>query len=768
MTSLITTMRNQFLDAIRSVNPPGRWKILVVDEHSQSLLSATLKQYDILEENVSLIESITTYREPQPNYEAVYLLMATTQNVDRVIADFSNGKQQYAGAHLFFIDGLSDQLLDRIASSPAEPYLRGLKDLAANFWPIESQAFSLKMPGMFFSMYGPPRNDAAFKPLRDHLEEELHFAARVIANVCISLNENPYIRYYLPSHHPPLGPLKPNATTRAPPPPEGSSRWRTNLARGSEARAYESADGNYVTRLLAFSVQQLLDEHKKANPDFAKSDGSRPRSTLIITDRSMDTVAPFLHEFTYQAMANDLLPIEDGSKYVYKFQNAVGTEDKVAVISDADTTWTEIRHMHMAEAINKLMADFNQFMVDNAGFKGDGAANLSDMKDMLAGLPQFQEMRERFSLHLNMAQECMTIFERDRLPVIGNVEQNCATGLTAEGKTPKTLVEEMVPLLDSRDTHNSNKVRVIALYIQYRDGVPEEDKRRLYQHARLSLPDQDAVNALVHLGLRISRGPSDKDTKKKLKYRPPKNSKEEEYDLSRYKPLLTNVLEDQFASRLDPTSFPYVKDQPAPPTASSPVAPASSLRSARPVWHRAGAGRGREDNKERVFVFVAGGMTYSEMRECYLVGKKAGKDVYIGSTHAVTPRQFVDDLKVLELNGVGSRALPNGVGLGSQRRKTPQEYYDQKYFIPDAAPSRAHPPPAAAAAAALPSNPKSGSNKLVSSSARKQQQGQEQQHQQLRPEGMGGRTISASSAGSSLTFADKEKEKKKKKGLFHF
>jgi len=26
--------------------------------------------------------------------------------------------------------------------------------------------------------------------------------------------------------------------------------------------------------------------------------------------------------------------------------------------------------------------------------------------------------------------------------------QCCATGFTAEGKTPKTLVEEMVPLLD--------------------------------------------------------------------------------------------------------------------------------------------------------------------------------------------------------------------------------------------------------------------------------------------------------------------------------
>lgn len=29
----------------------------------------------------------------------------------------------------------------------------------------------------------------------------------------------------------------------------------------------------------------------------------------------MDMLAPFIHEFTYQAMANDLLPIIDGTKY---------------------------------------------------------------------------------------------------------------------------------------------------------------------------------------------------------------------------------------------------------------------------------------------------------------------------------------------------------------------------------------------------------------------------------------------------------------------
>lgn len=84
----------------------------------------------------------------------------------------------------------------------------------------------------------------------------------------------------------------------------------------------------------------------------------------------MDIMAPFLHEFTYQAMANDLLPIEDGKKYRYKFQSANGVfEDKEAIISDADNVWTEVRHMHVREAIDKLIAEFTKFCQENAGFK---------------------------------------------------------------------------------------------------------------------------------------------------------------------------------------------------------------------------------------------------------------------------------------------------------------------------------------------------------------------------------------------------------------
>jgi syntaxin-binding protein 1 len=44
-------------------------------------------------------------------------------------------------------------------------------------------------------------------------------------------------------------------------------------------------------------------------------------------------------------------------------------EDKTATLSDLDTAWTDVRHMHMKEAIEKLMADFNKFLEENAVFK---------------------------------------------------------------------------------------------------------------------------------------------------------------------------------------------------------------------------------------------------------------------------------------------------------------------------------------------------------------------------------------------------------------
>lgn len=40
-------------DMIRSVDPPSKWKIMVVDAKSLKIMSAVLRVFDILEENVT-------------------------------------------------------------------------------------------------------------------------------------------------------------------------------------------------------------------------------------------------------------------------------------------------------------------------------------------------------------------------------------------------------------------------------------------------------------------------------------------------------------------------------------------------------------------------------------------------------------------------------------------------------------------------------------------------------------------------------------------
>lgn len=138
-------------------------------------------------------------------------------------------------------------------------------------------------------MYSPVRSDATARAERDRLMEDIRFVAKSvcsvfpllfpflayamwgvqIANVCVTLNEFPYIRYYVPVNHGPLGALQPNESTRAVArPPENSLRWRTNLARGDQARQYEAAEAEVLSRVLAVEVQAALDEYKRANPEF--------------------------------------------------------------------------------------------------------------------------------------------------------------------------------------------------------------------------------------------------------------------------------------------------------------------------------------------------------------------------------------------------------------------------------------------------------------------------------------------------------------------
>lgn len=85
----------------------------------------------------------------------------------------------------------------------------------------------------------------------------------------------------------------------------------------------------------------------------------------------MDLYSPLVHEFTYQAMAQDLLGIQEARKTTYKVvlnQGQPDEEEKEMEIGENDKIWVENRHRHMQDTIQKLMGDFRKFMDENPHF----------------------------------------------------------------------------------------------------------------------------------------------------------------------------------------------------------------------------------------------------------------------------------------------------------------------------------------------------------------------------------------------------------------
>jgi syntaxin-binding protein 1 len=347
-------------------------------------------------------------------------------------------------------------------------------------------------------------------------------------------------------------------------------------------------------------------------------------------------------------MAFDLLPIKDGEKMTYRVvinEGRPDQEEKDIEIAEKDRIWVENRHRHMKDTLVTFTADFERFMRENKHFANTGQdVNLNQIKDMMAGLSQYQEGKEAYALHLNMAQDAMAIFQKHKLPDLASIEQSLATGLDEDYKKPRNLADQVVRMLDEESIIPPDRLRLIALYMLYKDGLLASDIQLLRQHAQLPPQDEEVLRNLELFGARVTK-PLKDPTPPRLPIFPrkpaPSSSTEDDYSLSRFEPNLKLLLEHHLHNTLDPTLFPFIKPDPTQlATLSDPstLVSSESLRTAKPTWATSKSAP-RDDKRQRVIVFVAGGATYSESRACYEVNSAGPRkaEVVLVTSHLLTP-----------------------------------------------------------------------------------------------------------------------------------
>ena len=256
-----------------------------------------------------------------------------------------------------------------------------------------------------------------------------------------------------------------------------------------------------------------------------------------------------------------------------------------------------------------------------------------------------------------MAEKCARMFTERKLLDITSTEQCLATGIDEDGKKPRNLADQIARLLDDDSVVHEDRVRLLTMYILYRYGVLRGDIEKLRCHGELSPMDGEMIYNLDTLGARIERQLKDKAPAPEplFQQKTPQVMPGDEIELSRFEPAMKLMLEALCRNTIDASIFPPVKPQ---LDHSSTAQSSTSLRMggrAAPTW--ASSRQQSSKPRQRLIVFMAGGATYSEARSCYEISQQFGKEVFLATTHMLTPKTFTRQVSMLS-RGRGELALP--------------------------------------------------------------------------------------------------------------
>jgi len=403
----------------------------------------------------------------------------------------------YKAVHVYVTEAIPEQLFQKLSKSEVAKKMKSLVEVNISFTAYESKVCTLDIEPSISMIYS---NESP--GLLERMAEQL-------ATLCSTLGEFPSIRY----------------------------------------RAESS-----MTKQLAEILLQRLQSYKKDEPSMGEGQ-EKVKSQLIILDRGFDVTSPLLHELTFQAMAYDLLNIKND---VYKYTTNLDTTKEV-ILDESDDLWEELRHQHIAvvsQNVGKKMKKFSEEKkIPSSGDKN--ANSLRDLSMIIKKMPQHQTELAKFSTHLNMADECMRNYQ-GYVDKLCKVEQDLAMGTDSDGEKIKDQMRNIVPILLDTDVTINDKIRIILLYILSKQGISEENLNKLVQHAQIPQSKIGIIKNMAKLGVTIvNDGSKSQNWNIKRKDRITENT----YQMSRWTPIVKDIIEDAIEGKLDSNHFPYLSDQ---------------------------------------------------------------------------------------------------------------------------------------------------------------------------------------------------------------
>lgn len=475
---------------------------------------------------------------------------------------------------MYFTSELTREMFESLTNSAVVPFMRMLKEVNVDFVAYESQVFHFDAQEGFALYFAEELVE-----LRDPYQKEM---AEKLASLCAVIDAKPsQIRYAIPA-------------------------------------------------------AQMATYTRRALDDLPLS--ADPTCKLIIVDRTIDMVSPLLHEFSYLAMAEDVLDKDiNEDEFRQTYTTAEGqTRERSTVLDERDPVLYAVRHKHIAESIEWLVQSVNAFTRTNELAQGDASStDLSSIASMMHKLPKYQELGAKYSIHLDLAQSMIKEFKDRKLEQVATVQQAIATGLDATGKSFKAAheFEEVRMMLQDQAIPKTDLLRTILLLATSKEFKQSQVEDLLRQGGF----GEDEIRAASNMRKLILK---EKDQGSHFAGLSKKNRKKQAtgvgFELSRWTPLIKHLIEALSTNKLSEDEYPKMNLS------------EGEASGRRPQWARAdgpSAPRTVPKASNRIIVFVIGGITYSEIRAVHeLMETNRRTEIILGSTHIIRPNEFAIDM----------------------------------------------------------------------------------------------------------------------------
>uniref|UniRef100_A0A8C5WJT9 Sec1 family domain-containing protein 1 n=1 Tax=Leptobrachium leishanense TaxID=445787 RepID=A0A8C5WJT9_9ANUR len=460
-TAALKRMLNFNVPVVKSSTGEPVWKVLIYDRFGQDIISPLLSVKELRDMGVTLHLLLHSDRDAIPDVPAVYFVMPTEENVDRICQDLRT--QLYESYYLNFISAISRSKLEDIAcaalTANTVSHVSKVFDQYLNFITLEDDMFILcnqnKELVSYRALNRSDITDTEMDTVMDTIVDSLFC-------FFVTLGAVPIIR----------------------------------CPRGNAAEMVASKLDKKLRENLRDARNSLFTGDNLAAGQF-----SFQRPLLVLVDRNIDLATLLHHTWTYQALVHDVLDFHLNRVNLEEPQILESSPSgarpkkknkKYYDLTVADKFWQKHKGSPFPEVAESVQQELESYRTQEdevkrlkniMGLEGEDEGAISMLSDNTAkltsavsSLPELLEKKRLIDLHTNVATAVLEHIKTRKLDQYFEYEEKLMS--------KSTLDKSLLDIISDPDAGTpEDKMRLFLIYYITSATVPSETDVEQYKKA---------------------------------------------------------------------------------------------------------------------------------------------------------------------------------------------------------------------------------------------------------------------------------------------